>query len=170
MHIFKSKHGGPLPLLLLRARYMDATDPRDKIYALPGLSSMLEDSHDDKAQDLAIIPDYSRGVVEVYSDVVRKFLSRPRNLTKIEDVLGILYFLSSMESKASDSECVQENFPSWMPRGDRKFMNFRAFDTWYWRTGILDSTWRLCDNHEADRISPKPGFERHNHYASRYHS
>ena len=124
-HILKSRVGGPLPLLLLRTWQMDATDSRDKIYALLGLSSPWEDCHKNQGQNLAITPDYSRTLVEVYSNVVRKFLSRPKDPVKMEGVLGvILFFKSHHESEEVDSEHDQNIFPSWMPRWDKKHQVF----------------------------------------------
>jgi hypothetical protein len=124
-HILKRRLGGPLPLLLLSNWQMDATDSRDKIYALLGLSSPWEDYHKSQVQNLAIIPDYSSTVIEVYSDVVRKFLSRPKDLVKMEGVLGvILFFISNLGPSGGDSEDDQSIFPSWVPHWDQKHQGF----------------------------------------------
>jgi hypothetical protein len=59
-----------LKLLMLDFGHCEATDPRDKIYAFISLS---KDMH-------SIIPDYSAPVDRVYTDLVKKYVERERNL------------------------------------------------------------------------------------------
>ena len=80
--------------LLQRFRYCIATDPRDKVYSLLGLSSDVEQG------DIGI--DYMLPPQEVYKDVVRFFLARHKTL----DILGAVMH--------HDSD-LRHFLPSWVP-------------------------------------------------------
>ena len=69
------------------------TDPRDKIYSLLGIAS--------DAEQLEIVPDYSKSVEEVYTDAAAKILS----LGKLE----LLHYVHPQNP----------NMPSWVPDWER---------------------------------------------------
>jgi Heterokaryon incompatibility protein (HET) len=64
-----------LTQVLLKHRFKEATDPKDMIYSLVGLST----AH----QDPRFILDYSRSVCQVYTDAVEYEVSTPKDLTII---------------------------------------------------------------------------------------
>jgi hypothetical protein len=80
--------------LLQRFRYCIATDPRDKVYSLLGLSSDVEQG------DIGI--DYMLPPQEVYKDIVKFFLERHKTL----DILGAVMH--------HDSD-LRHFLPSWVP-------------------------------------------------------
>jgi hypothetical protein len=65
----------PLRDLIQECRYRRSTDPRDKIYALLGLMG-------DPMSDL-LLPDYSKSVSEVYSNVARYLITQIKSLDPI---------------------------------------------------------------------------------------
>jgi hypothetical protein len=80
--------------LLERFRYCEATDPRDKIYAILGMASDIDPG------DINI--DYTLPVQQVYKDIVRLFLSKHKSL----DILGAIMQQNSP---------FQSLLPSWVP-------------------------------------------------------
>jgi hypothetical protein len=78
--------------LLLRHQSAQATDPKDKIYALHGLAS---DSH-------VIEINYSQSLEEVYADVAMKLLEHGQSL----DILSVAYLHENENLKG---------LPSWVP-------------------------------------------------------
>ncbi|MCJ1383200.1 hypothetical protein MMC17_006313 [Xylographa soralifera] len=91
---------GSLLELLARTEACQASDPRDKVYALLG----LVDDH--LGKDLPLPKaDYTRPLARVYCDITRYIIS----LTQSLEVLCYNVSLISPE----------ESFPSWMPRFDQ---------------------------------------------------
>lgn len=62
------QHGDSLLALLEYFRSTECSEPRDKVYAVLGMAVDLSSPED-------IIPDYSRSLSDVYTDVVRFSLS-----------------------------------------------------------------------------------------------
>ena len=89
--------------LLQMFRHTKCLDPRDKVYAPLCLAS------DDVRR--SIRPDYaSKTVLDVYTDVIRYHLERPRSL----DFLGYTMYREEVEAgKIPDGVCP--NLPSWIP-------------------------------------------------------
>ena len=71
-----------LHALLKMSKTMDATDPRDKIFAL--FSLLPKD--DAAAKDPSMAPDYSKDVVQVYKDVAKHFLFKRHTVPLLEMV------------------------------------------------------------------------------------
>jgi hypothetical protein len=71
----------------------EATDPRDKIYALLGLCSESDTS--------AIKPDYSISVAELYTAVARHFITKTKDLTPLQYSDG--------------NQDLKHGLPSWVP-------------------------------------------------------
>lgn len=93
-----------LDLLALASR-RHATDARDKVFALLSHPSAFADDEYTPGQ-LLIEPDYSKDVVEVYTDTAKALIRRDRNL----DVL----------SHAEEFRYLQpENLASWVPDWSR---------------------------------------------------
>lgn len=91
------------PTDLLRSfATLAATDPRDKVYALAGLT-LFE-------KYLPIVPDYNANLSEAYGQVVKLSIQ----LTKGLDVL----------SWVRHGRSVPDDFPSWIPRWDQNGVNF----------------------------------------------
>ena len=84
-----------LPSLLQSHRLVGATDPKDKIYALLGLSTGIE------SQAHELVPDYSLSTAQLYIDVSRAIILRCLAL----DVLGV--------PRTAPSPLVG-NLPSWV--------------------------------------------------------
>ena len=98
----------PLLTLLIRFSLSKTTDPRDKLFALIGLSK--------EGQELEkyplIKPDYRKSVVKTFTDLVRQLISALRGQDFSEgglDVLGTAH-LARWTWDAS-----VKNFPSWVP-------------------------------------------------------
>jgi hypothetical protein len=71
--IFTLTNGAPLPSLLKLTSPMEASDSRDRIYALLGFYlTWLKKKGENRP---FILPDYGKNVVEVYADVVRYLIS-----------------------------------------------------------------------------------------------
>ena len=79
--------------LLTHFRHCEATDPRDKVYALLGLAS-------DIPSDAEFGPDYASSVAQVYQDLVRFVVTKDRNL----DIL-----------RACQTPRPEHKLPSWVP-------------------------------------------------------
>ncbi|MCJ1389392.1 hypothetical protein MMC18_002249 [Xylographa bjoerkii] len=94
--------------LLMKCRARDATDPRDKVFALLGLSYYR------------ITPDYSKADPEVYLELATYHVSQVlpggrwkntlSNLQKAEWIADLLFSAGN-----SDSEHLQSHLPSWVP-------------------------------------------------------
>jgi hypothetical protein len=84
----------PLSMLLVFFRHFNATDPRDKVYALLGLAT--------DASELALEPDYSNSVAKVYWAASRAILMKRRSL-------NILYMVGYASVEYEDE------LPSWVP-------------------------------------------------------
>lgn len=65
--------GTPLVAIRHRVRDLSCQDPRDKLYAFLGLLG-------DQDKSLEIVPDYSRPVEDVYTDIVRRKATAHRSL------------------------------------------------------------------------------------------
>ncbi|KAK0118338.1 hypothetical protein ONS95_012628 [Cadophora gregata] len=100
------KTGSSLVDVLSRFRKTLATDPRDKVFGLLGLTT----------DDLGIIADYSIGVQAVFADVAAKLINHDQNLDLI---------CQSQWHNFGSSERRQD-LPSWIPdftwRGKGEFL------------------------------------------------
>ena len=103
----KSRHGQPqthhesIPFLHLLdvARSFEATDPRDKIYALLGLPAKKDNS---------LVPDYTLSISEVYTRTTRHLLNLGQNLQVLASILH-------MPPKTPEVDNPNPNLPSWVP-------------------------------------------------------
>lgn len=89
-----------LDLLSLASR-RHATDARDKVFALLSHPTALVDESN-RSRELLIEPDYSKDVVDVYTDTAKALIRRDRNL----DVLSYVEDLPYLRP---------ENLASWVP-------------------------------------------------------
>jgi hypothetical protein len=104
-------HGGGLLELLVIGCDFEATDPRDKIYALLGLAreplvandpdAIYPHLDEDEILDPFVI-DYNMSVSEVYQNLVKYFINRDLNL-------DIILFAAGIRNEASSG------LPSWTP-------------------------------------------------------
>jgi len=83
--------------VLERARSLECSNPRDKVYGLLGLSNVFKESLPD--------PDYNKTAVEVFTDLAKAFLARTNSL----DVLNH----AGAPLRVSRPET--EDRPSWVP-------------------------------------------------------
>jgi hypothetical protein len=100
------------------ARRTRATDPRDKVYALLGLSNAGDILLQDRRTTL--YPDYEKAVVDVYIDTIRYFLQNP-SPGQIQSL--IFLSISSLSNTVDGSS--QHRFPSWVPPWDTNFVDWR---------------------------------------------
>lgn len=102
-------HKHPLSLIRLM-NTSDATDPRDKLYALLGLGIFV---------DISIVPDYEKSVPEVFSDFVRSFV---RDKHRISVVAGA--------GIGTAKPHPNYELPSWVPdlRWFSMFDDYSSFD------------------------------------------
>ncbi|KAK3170323.1 hypothetical protein OEA41_009710 [Lepraria neglecta] len=110
----KGGRGVLLSLLLSASRSFQATDPRDKIIALAGLSD-----HRSLGSSASTLLDYSKAVEDLYIEVTAHLMRRERSLN----------LLSSVE----DISDRTMNLPSWVP-------NYRVWQ----RHTILGSSIRVA--------------------------
>ncbi|KAL9036236.1 MAG: hypothetical protein Q9180_004415 [Flavoplaca navasiana] len=83
--------------LLTQFRHCEATNPKDKVYALLGMASDMPDDADFK-------PNYAKPVAEVYQDLVEFIVTKDRNL----DIL-----------RACEISGPEHDLPSWVPDWSR---------------------------------------------------
>ncbi|KAL8917848.1 MAG: hypothetical protein Q9172_005670 [Xanthocarpia lactea] len=83
--------------LLTQFRHCEATDPRDKVYALLGMASDMPDDADLKRN-------YAKPVAKVYQDLVEFIVTKDRNL----DIL-----------RACQMSRPEHDLPSWVPDWSR---------------------------------------------------
>lgn len=94
------------PNTLLDLRVLDATNPRDKLYALLGLlPDVLRDGND--AVQALLAPNYRKAVLEVYRDAAYALILAGQNL----DVLSAVEHVDDVELST---------WPSWVPRWDQR--------------------------------------------------
>jgi hypothetical protein len=108
--------------LLILTRQFEATDKRDRVFALLGLPN--NDSDIDKGE-FFLDPDYSVSFMEIYKRLAVEVLKRDRNLD----------FLSSVQH----GEDLDPEYPSWIPRWDKVF-------TQIIRSSDRDGNFNACDN------------------------
>jgi len=107
---------GPfIDLLTSHAQLNKATDPRDKVYALFGLSDDILGSE----KPAALYPNYEKALVDVYIDTIRYFLQNPRS--GHNQKLG---FLSVRYSPDISNERTNQQLPSWVPWWDSDRFNW----------------------------------------------
>ncbi|KAL9631354.1 MAG: hypothetical protein Q9204_004267 [Flavoplaca sp. TL-2023a] len=83
--------------LLTQFRHCEATNPKDKVYALLGMASDMPDDADFK-------PNYAKPIAEVYQDLVEFIVTKDRNL----DIL-----------RACEISGPEHDLPSWVPDWSR---------------------------------------------------
>lgn len=104
----KSENGIPLLSLLAKAKTFQATDPRDKVFALFGLST---ESRLDSPCSL-LLPDYRKSAFEVILDVMKHCLECNHGYPANLDLLSHVHHWSQYEYVNSST------VPTWMPRWD----------------------------------------------------
>lgn len=82
--------------LLYDGKAFNATDPRDKIYALMNFPTF-------RREEMDITPDYSKSIREVYTEVTLAVIRQTKNLR----------ILTCLWDNLTDTE---DEFPSWVPR------------------------------------------------------
>lgn len=92
--------------LLYNSRFLLASDPRDKVYALLGFPSLLN--------DVPIAPDYNKTVQELYKDVVRENIKRTGSL-RILAYIDHPPPLPAIAAASPDTLHLYDGFPSWVP-------------------------------------------------------
>jgi hypothetical protein len=97
-------HTGGLLELLMAGRVYEATDPRDKVYAILGMAevSSLMWPRDAMEKPPVIRVDYSASISEVYQHTAKYLINRDENL----DILCIL---------PTHRDATSDNLPSWTP-------------------------------------------------------
>jgi len=85
--IFDMKGGYSLHFLLVSTSLMEATDLRDRVYALLSLYSAWTVFMGNPPPNFK--PDYNSNVIEVYGNVMRYLVKIPRNLSAREGRLEL---------------------------------------------------------------------------------
>jgi hypothetical protein len=112
-----------LHLLLRLTSSFRSTDPRDKVFALLGLSC---ETRDPKYWPQELIPDYNRSVQDVYMHATRYCIGQTHSLS----ILSQYEYGPIRKSRDSGAP-----FPSWVPRWDlansiRRISAFSLTRTW----------------------------------------
>jgi len=100
--------------LLIACRFRQASDPRDKVYALLGLKDKAgdQDRHASQASALGIEPDYSLSATEVYCHTARQLLLHSADL----NMLGASNSAGNAAAVAAAASNAQRTpVPSWVP-------------------------------------------------------
>ncbi|KAF2001693.1 hypothetical protein P154DRAFT_158008 [Amniculicola lignicola CBS 123094] len=123
--------------VLQHIRCYDSTDPRDKVYASLGMACDI--SNDE------IIPDYSKSVLEVFTEVVQWSLKRTNS--------DALDFLGYVVRPAPSSQWLRDydpRLPSWIPDWKIKgnFPALRKYTEWDVSEGAR--SYNASGNHELD--------------------
>lgn len=100
--------------LVCRARDFQATDPRDKVFALLGLANDIGNAED---RPISLLPDYTKTKERVYCDFAKSLIIRQRNL-------GIL---SAVDTFTAQRHFARRFSPSWMPDLDVPIATIRGF-------------------------------------------
>ena len=108
LKIRRAVEPSPLIYLMRSLRHFQATDPRDKVFALLGIAS--------DSQVLGLRPDYRKSCEEVYTDVTRAFIQN-----------GYIEILSLSES-AKQSIVLPSWVPDWSYTTHRCPLQQRALD------------------------------------------
>ncbi|RYP29982.1 hypothetical protein DL767_006465 [Monosporascus sp. MG133] len=88
----------PLPRLVLSFWTFSSTDPRDKVFALLGITRGDPDSP-------AILADYTLPVEQVYADITRRMILQPLDAARPLHILSCIV----------DSDARIRSLPSWVP-------------------------------------------------------
>ncbi|KAF2844975.1 HET-domain-containing protein [Plenodomus tracheiphilus IPT5] len=97
--------------LTSRARDFEATDPRDKVFALLGLANDIGPL---ETRPSGLVPDYAKHKIEVYADFARSIILKTRKLEVLSMVNGF-----SPQNEMQD-------FFSWMPNLDASVATIRG--------------------------------------------
>ncbi|KAI9166321.1 hypothetical protein HJFPF1_02420 [Paramyrothecium foliicola] len=97
--------------LLRSCKEFEATDLRDKVFALMNLPSFQREFPD-------LIPNYHKPTEEVFTDVTIAMMRYRKSL----------FVLTEVDHMPNDSE---RNFPSWVPRWHRKDSQPNVSSSWY---------------------------------------
>lgn len=98
-----SQDQSQLCMYLSHARYLQSTNPRDKIYGMLGLTR-----YQSQVPEL-LLPDYTRPVARVFRDAARQCLNEPYQLLTLFQQI----------SHRTESELNDDEMPSWVPHFDR---------------------------------------------------
>jgi hypothetical protein len=90
-------------IYLAHARYLQSTNPREKIYGMLGLTR-----HQSQVPGL-LLPDHTRPVAQVFRDAARQCLDEPYQLLTLFQQI----------SHRTESELNDDEMPSWVPHFDR---------------------------------------------------
>jgi hypothetical protein len=102
------KSGGDwLSHLLRRSRQLDCSEPRDRVYAVLGMSRWKQDQLLEAPLHCLLMPDYEKAVVDVYRDATRAAILESGNV----------YVLGLISHRTEDDLQVS---PSWTLKLDRK--------------------------------------------------
>jgi len=122
---------------LVRAADLDATDPRDKVFALVGLSEVFQA----RAVDSRIVPDYTKSVARVFADFTRWWIIQNKSLRILSGVhisVGRTWQRLSLDTPVDDSR------PSWSFWHDGR-------STWSKATLGL---WQTCRYRASSDLAP----------------
>ncbi|KAK1701766.1 heterokaryon incompatibility protein-domain-containing protein [Colletotrichum acutatum] len=93
--------------MLARARQLEASDPRDKIFALLGISTNVD------LDNRLMAVDYGKSKVEVQTDLARYIMEEHKSLDILSYVIHSINGLSSLRSFGQ-----ADALPSWVPDWD----------------------------------------------------
>lgn len=161
--IHRLKSGAAFLDALVYTSPMEASDGRDKIYALLGI--YLRWANQKGLSAPSFRPDYEKPLPLVYADFVRYFLKLPRNLYYNEGSLRIILRNEAYVEKDgrwTEPEELEDDgeFPSWVPRWDQSRPMFAGLvneRTEIWKPS-LDLTPVVGENRIWSTLSLK-GFE-----------
>ncbi|KAI4089915.1 MAG: hypothetical protein L6R37_007971 [Teloschistes peruensis] len=146
-------HGDSLLELIDSLRGTQASQPRDKAYALLGLAADL--------QSASIKPDYGKSLCDVYTDIVRFSLSQPKYGLQI---LGHVIRLR-VSFEGEENTYIRNGFPSWVPDyreyGVNLFQTLQEGSKWAYNacgpynihSAHIDGRRLILQGYQMDRIS-----------------
>lgn len=112
---FQAKDTLNLPYLLIQARHLHATDPRDKVYAFLGLDINVE--------NLALRPDYALSMPDVYIHTAKRLILQTKSLDLLSYAdCGYRVFFAPYDG-----------IPSWVPCWERRAARWLLFSCNRWK-------------------------------------
>ena len=109
VHIQTKNPTMSIQLLLISTMKLQFTDPRDKVFALVGLSHEIDQK--------ALAPNYSKNVIQVYTETIRHIIDKTKQL-------NLLCYNTNSQNPHPDLKLL----PSWVP--DWTLLTSRPYCIW----------------------------------------
>jgi hypothetical protein len=134
-------HGTSLLELVILTRHLQATDPRDKLYALIGMANGVRSS------DWEVIPNYNLSAAEVYRLFALWYITRRRNIEM---------FSLGARNQITSPSLSEIPLPSWVPDLTRLDPGTPLPKLPYLSSGYIDLRYTFAESSSTDTTYTKP--------------